>query len=98
MIRGEIGDYITIARRSGEDWYIGSMTDESARTLEIPLEFLRDDRQYTATIYADGPGADAIINPSPIVIKKQEVTNVDTLRAAMAPGGGCAIKLALVGE
>ena len=54
------GDYATLARkdRNGDDWYIGSVTDENARTLEVKLDFLDTGRTYTAQIYRDGDGVD----------------------------------------
>ena len=59
MINGEPGDYATIARkdRHSDDWYVGSITDENARALQLPLKFLDPNRTYTAQIYRDGDQA-----------------------------------------
>jgi alpha-glucosidase len=90
VIHGEVGDFITIARRHGDDWYLGSMTDGTARTLEIPLKFLGDGK-YRAEIWADAYEADEF--PDRLMKSKQEVTSSDTLSARMAPGGAHVVRL-----
>ena len=92
VLNGEIGDYVTIARRSGDEWYIGSMTDENARTLEVPLDFLASGK-YVAQIYADAPDAHYIDNPLPVTISKVIVDSSDKIVASLAPGGGQAIRI-----
>ena len=95
MINGEPGDYATIARkdRHSDDWYVGSITDENARSLQLPLKFLDPNRRYTAQIYRDGDKAgfkgDARFD---IVIESKAVTSADTLSLKLAPGGGEAIR------
>ncbi|HEY3406211.1 MAG TPA: glycoside hydrolase family 97 protein [Ohtaekwangia sp.] len=95
---GKIGDYITTARkdRNSEDWYVGSITDENARTLTLKLDFLTSGKKYSAEIYADGPGADMETNPLPVSISKQEVTSDSVLEIKLAPGGGQAIRFHLL--
>jgi alpha-glucosidase len=95
VLAGKIGDYVVVARqeRDGPDWYIGAITDESARTLEVPLSFLPAGVPYVAQIYADGPGADWERNPFPVTISEQQVTAASTLQLALAAGGGQAIRL-----
>lgn len=92
-INGKIGDFVTIARRSGSDWYVGSMTDENARSLLVPLEFLDPGRLYTATVYSDAHDTDWNKNPSAISITRLLVGSGDVLTAAMGAGGGQAIRL-----
>ena len=91
---GEIGDFATIARRSGRDWFIGSITDEFPRTLEVPLSFLEPGVTYRAFIVADGPGAHYEENPEPCEIREATVTAADMLTLDLAAGGGCAVWLA----
>jgi alpha-glucosidase len=93
-LQGEIGDYVVIARqqRGAADWYLGATTDENARTLTIPLDFLAPGRRYEAQIYRDGPDASYLTNPAALVIEKRRVTAKDSLEAALAPGGGLAIR------
>ncbi len=90
-LQGEIGEYIAIVRRAGEEYFYGAVTNEDARTLEQPLSFLKPGVTYTATIYADAPDADWVTNPYAYVIEKREVTSETTLTLPLAPGGGVAI-------
>ncbi len=95
VIHAQIGDYITIARqdRNSEDWYIGSITDEEDRVLELPLGFLEPARKYVAEVYRDGKMADWISNPYDIEIKKVLVDIETILSLRLAAGGGQAIRL-----
>ena len=65
MLNGEIGEYVTLARkqRGGEDWFLGSMTNEKKRDLNVPLNFLSKDKSYVAEIYRDADGANWDTNP-----------------------------------
>src|SRR5688572_3568934 len=91
---GEVGDYVTIVRkdRNSDDWYLGSVTDENARTLEVKLDFLDPDRTYRAQIYRDGANADWRTHPFAIAIERRGVRRGDTLQLKLAPGGGQAIR------
>ncbi|OGD22009.1 MAG: hypothetical protein A2W03_07080 [Candidatus Aminicenantes bacterium RBG_16_63_16] len=88
-IDGEIGKKITIVRRSGSDWYLGAMTDWTAREIRVPLGFLGAGR-YEAEIYQDGPDGDT--RPVEVTILRKEVTAEDTLSARLAKGGGLAVR------
>ncbi len=55
VLEGAIGQYATIARRSGEDWFIGAMNAASPRELRIPLDFLDPKKSYVAHIYSHDP-------------------------------------------
>lgn len=90
-LQGEIGEYIAIARRSGERFFYGATTNEEGRTLEQPLSFLKRGRTYTATIYSDAPDTDWQNNPYAYTIETKEVTSADTLTLTLAPSGGQAI-------
>ncbi len=90
-LAGEVGEYIVVARRAGDIYYLGAVTDEVARTLEQPLSFLPEGCTYRAEIYADGPDASWEKNPYSYTITTQEVTSADTLTLALATSGGTAI-------
>ncbi|WP_394696605.1 glycoside hydrolase family 97 protein [Pseudoxanthomonas japonensis] len=94
VLNGEVGDYVTIARkeRGGDNWYLGALTDEDGRTLNVPLSFLDEGRRYTAQIYRDGDKANWKTAPQDIVIEERSVTRGDTLTLTLAPGGGQAIR------
>ena len=102
----EPGDYIVIARQAkvkeagkDGDWFVGGVTDENARDLEFPLDFLDKGVKYTATIYADTPEADGIgdvkvqdsVQTYSITTKK--VNSKTTLKMHLARSGGFAIRI-----
>ena len=98
VLNGKIGDYVVVARqeRNSQNWFIGAVTDEEARTFDVPLSFLPPGKAYVAEIYADGPGANGVTNPLPISISKRPVTSASRLSIRMAPAGGQAIRLRAV--
>ncbi|HEX7024216.1 MAG TPA: glycoside hydrolase family 97 catalytic domain-containing protein, partial [Gemmatimonadales bacterium] len=95
VVDGRIGDYVVVARRQrgGQSWFVGAITDEEGRTLDVPLSFLAPGRRYVAEIYADGPGANWLDNPLPVTITRRPVTRATRLRVVLAPGGGQAIRI-----
>ena len=95
VLAGKIGDYVVVARRerNGQSWFIGAITDEEARSFDVPLSFLTPGRRYVAEIYADGPGANWLTNPLPVSISQRAVTATTRLHLVLAPGGGQAIRI-----
>jgi alpha-glucosidase len=89
VLNGRPGEFITIARRHGDEWYLGSMTNWTPRTIDLPLSFLGTGT-YTAEIYADG--SDAATQPQHVAIRREEVKSTQSLTLHLAPGGGCAIR------
>jgi alpha-glucosidase len=90
VLNGVPPKYITIARRRGGEWFVGSITDWDARELDVPLSFLGSGA-YDAEIYADGPNAAA--QPKDSVVEKRRVNAQTVLKLKLAPGGGSAIRL-----
>ena len=60
VLKAAVSDYILIARRNGDNWYIGGMSDWDSRDLELDLSFLRDGKKYKMTMFQDGVNADRI--------------------------------------
>jgi alpha-glucosidase len=89
VLNGEPGEYISMARRNGDQWFLGSMTNWNARALDIPLSFLGPGK-YTAEIYADAD--DAAQYPKNVAVRKQTVDASTSLKAQLAPGGGYAVR------
>jgi len=89
VLGGLPGEFITMARRRGNEWFLGSMTNWSQRKIEVPLNFLGPGK-YTAEIYADAP--DAGQYPKSVSITKKTVDSGTTLPADLAPGGGYAVR------
>ncbi|WP_462156723.1 glycoside hydrolase family 97 protein [Pseudoalteromonas sp. GB56] len=98
-IAGEMGEYVVFARKerkrdhySGNDWYLGAITDGDAREVTIKLDFLEPDQRFEAQIYADGENAEWINNPYSMAISNQVVSANDSLTLKLAPSGGTAIR------
>ncbi|MDG5817491.1 glycoside hydrolase family 97 catalytic domain-containing protein [Natronococcus sp. A-GB7] len=106
VVDSAIGDYVVTARRDGEEWYVGAMTDESGRAVDVPLEFLAPGSSgdagqgagprgpnYVAEIYSDGIGGGYESDPEAVRIDEAIVDPSTTLLASMARSGGTAIRL-----
>ena len=88
VLDGRPMENISVARRSGKDWYIGSITNWDARTVRLPLSFLGEGK-YTAEVYADAP--DASTNATHTAFTTQLVDKSTVLEVHMVSGGGNAI-------
>lgn len=105
-IDGKLGEYVVIARRSGENWYVGGLTDWAGRELDIKFDFLPEG-EYFIKVFKDGENAgknasDYTMEPATANLgdgfpgfgrQVRTVTNDDSIHIAMAPGGGFVIKL-----
>jgi len=87
VLEGKIGEYGTIARRHGDNWYVASLTSEE-RNLTIPLNFLNKTRQYEATIYADDA---SLSTPTKVAIKNMRVNFSSVLKMQLMKMNGVAI-------
>lgn len=85
VLDGKISDFIVVARRSGNDWWVGAMTDWTPRSMDLDLSFLGDGK-YAVEIYKDGINAD--LYASDYKREVQELTKNEGLQIKMAPGGG----------
>ncbi|MCM3901680.1 MAG: glycoside hydrolase family 97 protein [Pyrinomonadaceae bacterium] len=95
ILEAEPGDYLTIARKAKnkDEWYIGAITDEQARSVNIPLSYLAPKRSYVATLYTDAANAHWESNPMAYQIQHFLVNDQTILKIALASGGGAAISL-----
>lgn len=95
VLNGEVGDYVTIARkeRFSENWFLGSITDENERILDISFDFLDDNQDYIATIYKDGKEAHWDKNPIDVEVETIIVNISSKLKLELAEGGGVAISI-----
>jgi len=85
VVNGEVNKFITVARRKGNDWFVGTITDNTARELEIPLSFLGEG-EYIADIYTDSDKDNE--NPNLLNKRTQTVTRKDTIKINAMAGGG----------
>lgn len=95
VLDAAIGDYIAIAREERDTgrWFIGAITDENPRDLNLKFDFLRPNAKYKATLYLDGPDAHWDKNPTSYRIETREVDSNTVIDLKLAPGGGAAISL-----
>jgi alpha-glucosidase len=91
-LAGEVGSLIVVARRNGDEWWVGAMGGREARDVEVPLAFLEPGR-FKAEVYEDDLNA-----KYRFAHKTQDVSSKDVLRARLAPAGGALIRLAPVKE
>ena len=98
VLAGEIGDYAVVARqaRGGGDWFVGAITDEQGRLLDVPLSFLAPGRTYEARIWRDGDDAHYLREPHAMTVETRRVTSADSLRLRLAAGGGQAVRFVAV--
>jgi alpha-glucosidase len=91
VLDDQIGQYVTVARRHGGEWFVGTMNAGARRTREIPLKFLEPGKSYVATVYSDKApdGSD----PKGVSISTRTVTADDVLKVDVAPSGGAAVHL-----
>ena len=85
FVQGEAGETIVMARRKGDAWYLGGMTDWTMRKLEVPLDFLGPG-DYRARLFVDGSMDEE--QPNAIVEKQRDVKAGEKLPLSLAPGGG----------
>lgn len=88
VLAGEVGEYIAVARRKGDTWYVGALTSLTPRDLKIPLSFLAPGGTYNAVTMSDGVNVNR--NGADCRREERRVTSCSELDAAMASGGGFA--------
>ena len=96
FISGEVGEYVTLARRSGDTWYIAGNTNDTARTEHIDFaEYVGEQDEYLAQIWYDGLDDN---DKTDIAVEKINVTAADSIDVKVARKGGFTIKLTKIGE
>jgi alpha-glucosidase len=85
VLDAKTGDYLIVAKKFRDKWYVAAMTDENPREFTIDLSFLNDG-SYTADIFEDGINADRYA--SDYKKASRQVSKDDRLTIKMAPGGG----------
>ncbi len=87
VLAAEVGEYVVVARRKGQTWYVGAMTDWTKRDIVVPLDFLGQGN-YEMSSWVDGPNADRY--GSDIVVGRSKVAGSGKVNISMVPGGGFA--------
>lgn len=88
VLAGAIGEYVSIARRSGEEWFVGTMTNTSARDMSVALDFLEPGVKYTAKIFYDDSKSSS---RTKVGIKEVKVTSKSVIDIEMYASGGHAM-------
>lgn len=88
VLHGDIGKYAVIARRKNDSWFIGAINAESARSLDLSLDFLDKDREYIAKIYSDD---ESVQSRTEVRVEERTVNQESALSAAMLENGGQAM-------
>lgn len=88
VLHAAMGESVSVARRTGNAWFVASVNDQTARTLDVTLDFLEPGKTYAATLYQDAPDSHGVKNPEAYEIKTATVKQGDVVPAKMAVGGG----------
>lgn len=87
VLAGSVGEYAVVARRSGQDWFIGGITNERPRKLELRLGMLPVGADYAMTMYCDGATS------AEVQVTEEQVEGGGTVVLSMGKNGGCAARL-----
>lgn len=85
VLEGRPGECVSVARRSGDQWFMGTITNNEVRELKIALNFLPEGKTFEATFYEDNP---AVNTRTRVGIRKARVNASTVLDIRLAPSGG----------
>jgi alpha-glucosidase len=91
VLVGEIGTAVAVARKSGESWFIGGITNNSGRNMAFPLSFLEKGKEYLASVYTDGGGS--VASRTHVSIQRIPVTSASLISRELLPSGGIALEI-----
>lgn len=90
VLQGRPGEYVSIARRSGEQWFVGTITNTAARTLTLRFDFLPAGKKYKAVVYADDA---TVTTNTQVSVQEKEVEASTVWEVSLRASGGQAIWL-----
>jgi len=91
VLDAKLDEFVCIARKSGTNWFVGSLTNRDSRTIKLDLSFLPNDKKYEATLFEDAEDSHFLNNKESYNVRKQLVNSKSKLTIKLAPGGGNAI-------
>ncbi len=91
VLQGAVGEHITVARRHGDEWFVGAITNNEARSVAIDLNFLPQGERYVAEIYTDG--GRSVKTRTHVKVERKRVSASDKLNFELMASGGVAIRL-----
>ena len=91
VLQGEVGEFVTIARRKGDEWFVGTITNNDAREIGFKLDFLPSGKKYVAEIYEDGDAS--VPTRTKVKVSQRKVDSKSELKFRLKASGGAAIRL-----
>jgi len=88
ILDAKLDEYVIVARKSGGEWFVGSLTNTASRALDIKLDFLEQGKSYTATLYEDAENAHFESNKEAYKVRNLDVSSKSIISAKLAAGGG----------
>jgi alpha-glucosidase len=85
VLNGQVGEYITVARRNGADWFVGAITNNQARKITVPTTFLQKGKKYIVKSFQDD---DIIQTRTKVAVKEQKIKGGDVLTFELKASGG----------
>ena len=90
MLQGEIGQYIITARKSGDEWFVGAITNNQEREVSIPMDFLPKGKKFLVSVYSDDS---AQSTRTKVKIERRSVRSIDVAKMKLEASGGVALWL-----
>lgn len=96
VLDAKLDEFVSVARKAGKDWFIGSLTNREARAITLDLSFLNNDENYEATLYEDAENSHFLDNKESYTIRKQLVNSQTKLSVRMSEGGGNVVHIKMI--
>lgn len=93
ILDGHLDEFVTVGRRKGDNWYLGTLNNREARKITIDFSFLEEGADYKATLYADYKDTHYENNRESYTVSEISISKNDKIDVELAPGGGHAIRL-----
>ncbi|EJL59753.1 glycoside hydrolase family 97 protein [Flavobacterium sp. CF136] len=88
VLDGQVGEYITVARKTGKDWFVGAITNNQTRKITVPTTFLEKGKKYVVKSFQDD---DTIQTRTKVAVKEQKIKGGDVLAFDLKASGGVAL-------
>lgn len=88
VLQGDPGEYVSVARRKGEEWFIGTISNNSARNVRLSFDFLPKGKTFTAKIYTDDS---TVVTRTKVKVEQRKVNAATVMDFKLPASGGCAV-------
>ncbi|MFC0772139.1 glycoside hydrolase family 97 protein [Terrimonas alba] len=88
VLQGRPGEFVSTARRKGDDWFVGTITNDDSRTLKLSFDFLPKGKKYTASFYSDD---DAVQTKTKVKVERKTITSATMMEVKLKASGGQAV-------